>query len=251
MRITVVTLFEGLIAGYASEGLLGKAQAAGRVVIDTVSPREFAKDRHRTVDDAPYGGGSGMVMMPGPLVEAIEEAEARSTAAGASRPWRVLLTPQGEPFRQSIARDLAAKGALTLVCGRYEGVDERVRAHVDQELSLGDFVVMGGEVGALAVIEATTRLLDGVLGNAESVEEESHAHGLLEYPQYTRPAEFRGAGVPAILLSGDHAAVARWRHRQAVRRTAARRPDLLDGRVLSDDERRALETDEPDVEPRR
>ncbi len=241
MRYTVVTLFPELVERFCAEGLLGKAAATGRITIDTISPRDFATDRHRTVDDTPYGGGSGMVMMPGPLVDAMEEAERRSAAAGAGRPWRVVLTPQGAPFRQATARALAERSALTLVCGRYEGIDERARRRVDQEISLGDFVLMGGEIAALAVIEATARLLEGVLGNSESIEEESHARGLLEYPQYTRPAVFRGEAVPEILVSGNHAKVAEWRRREAFARTLARRPDLLRGRALSDEERLWLE----------
>ena len=237
MRYYVVTVFEELVRDFCGQALLGKAQESGRVTVETVSPREFATDRHRSIDDTPYGGGSGMVMMPGPVVEAMERAEARELERGGERPWRVLLTPQGEPFRQSHARELAGRGALTLVCGRYEGVDERARRRVDQELSLGDFVLMGGEIAALAVIEATARLALGVLGNPESIEDESHARGLLEYPQYTRPAEFRGEGVPEILLSGNHAKIAAWRRRQAFERTLQRRPDLLEGRELSDEER--------------
>lgn len=241
MRYCVVTLFPELIGRFCAEGLLGKAASSGRIVIDTITPRDFTADRHRTVDDIPYGGGSGMVMMPGPLVDAMEEAERRAEAAGAGRAWRVLLTPQGEPFTQAHARALSARPALTLVCGRYEGIDERARRRVDQEVSLGDFVLMGGEIAALAVIEATARLLEGVLGNRESIEEESHARGLLEYPQYTRPAVFRGEEVPEVLVSGHHAKVAEWRRREAFARTLARRPDLVRARALSDEERRWLE----------
>ena len=240
MRYYVVTLFPELISRFCAEGLLGKAAAAGRILIDTIQPRDFALDRHRTSDDTPYGGGSGMVMMPGPLVDAMEDAERREAERGGGRPWRVLLTPQGEPFTQAHARALGARSALTLVCGRYEGVDERARARVDQELSLGDFVLMGGELGALAVIEATARLVPGVLGNPASAEEESHAHGLLEHPQYTRPAVFRGDAVPEILLSGNHAKIAEWRRKEAFRRTLARRPDLIRRRALDPEEARWL-----------
>ena len=240
-RYWVVTVFPELVERYCAEALLGKAQAAGRIEVSTVSPRAFTTDRHRTVDDAPYGGGSGMVMMPGPLVDAMEHAEAEALAKGAPRPLRVLLSPQGAPLTQARVRELAAAGSLTLVCGRYEGIDERARRRVDVEISLGDFVVMGGEVAALAVIEATARLVEGVLGNATSIEEESHARGLLEYPHYTRPAEFRGEGVPEVLLSGNHARIAAWRRQEALTRTAARRPDLLEGRELDEDERAWLE----------
>lgn len=241
MRFHVVTVFPELVDRFCAEGLLGKAQTKGGIEVDTISPRDFTSDRHRSVDDTPYGGGSGMVMMPGPLVDAMEHAEAREAERGGPRPWRVLLTPQGERFRQAHARDLAGRGALTLVCGRYEGVDERARRRVDQELSLGDFVLMGGELAALAVIEATARLVEGVLGNPESIQDESHARGLLEYPHYTRPAEFRGEAVPEVLLSGNHARIEAWRRRQAFERTVARRPDLLRDRTLSDEERRWLD----------
>jgi len=241
VRYYVVTLFPELVQRFCGEGLLGKASSAGRIAIETLSPREFTTDRHRTVDDTPYGGGSGMVMMPGPLVDAMEEAERREQASGGGAPWRVLLTPQGEPLTQARVAALAQRPALTLVCGRYEGVDERARRRVDQEISLGDFVLMGGEIGALAVIEASARLIPGVLGNLESVQDESHASGLLEYPQYTRPAEFRGEAVPEMLISGHHAKVAAWRRRQALERTLRRRPDLLRHRALSEEERRWLE----------
>lgn len=241
MRYYVVTVFPELVERFCADGLLGKAQAKSRVGVDTISPREFTTDRHRTVDDTPYGGGSGMVMMPGPIVDAMERAEALEADRGGPRPWRVLLTPQGERFRQDHARDLAERGALTLVCGRYEGVDERARRRVDQELSLGDFVLMGGEIAALAVIEATARLVEGVLGNPDSIRDESHARGRLEYPQYTRPAEFRGEGVPEVLLSGNHARIEAWRRRQSFERTARRRPDLLRGRELGEEERGWLE----------
>lgn len=241
MRYYVVTLFPELVERFCGEGLLGKAASADRIAIETLSPREFTTDRHRTVDDTPYGGGSGMVMMPGPIVDAMEDAERRELARGGAAPWRVLLTPQGEPLTQARVVALSQRPALTLVCGRYEGVDERARRRVDQEISLGDFVLMGGEIGALAVIEASARLIPGVLGNLESVEDESHARGLLEYPQYTRPAEFRGEAVPEMLISGHHAKVAEWRRRQAFERTLARRPDLLRRRALSGEERRWLE----------
>jgi tRNA (guanine37-N1)-methyltransferase len=237
MRYYVVTVFPEMVDRFAGDALLGRARASGRISIDTITPRDFTADRHRSVDDTPYGGGSGMVMRPGPLVEAMEEAERRERERGGEAPWRVLVTPQGERLSQAHARSLAARPALTLVCGRYEGVDERVRTRVDQEISLGDFVLMGGEVAALAIVEATARLVEGVLGNRESIEDESHAEGLLEYPHYTRPAEFRGDAVPDVLVSGNHALVAAWRRREALRRTLERRPDLLRDRALTDEER--------------
>jgi tRNA (guanine37-N1)-methyltransferase len=242
MRFYVVSVLPEMLASFVTTGLVGKAIASGTIEVAAISPRDFTKDRHRTVDDAPYGGGSGMLMMPGPLVDAMEHAEAREAARGedGARPLRVLLTPQGEPLTQRVARELATtQRALTLVCGRYEGVDERARTRCDREISLGDFVLMGGEVGAMALIEAVSRLLPGVLGNASSIEEESHSRGRLEYPHYTRPAIFRGEAVPDVLVGGHHAQVARWRKREALRRTMLRRPDLLE-EVPADAEERAM-----------
>ncbi|MDX2168883.1 MAG: tRNA (guanosine(37)-N1)-methyltransferase TrmD, partial [Deltaproteobacteria bacterium] len=195
-----------------------------------------ATDRHRVTDDTPYGGGQGMVMKPEPLVAAIE-----ATGDGPARPHRVLLTPQGARFDAARAHGLAARPALALVCGRYEGVDERVRDVVDEELSIGDYVVSGGEVAAVVVIDAVARLVPGVLGCAESAVDESFQDGLLEYPQYTRPPEFRGQRVPEVLLSGDHGAVARWRRAESLRRTLERRPDLLEHAPLSEADRRLLD----------
>ncbi|WP_437825338.1 tRNA (guanosine(37)-N1)-methyltransferase TrmD [Sorangium sp. So ce1153] len=261
MRIAVVTLFPELFHGFLAIGMVGRALASGAASVQMRSPREFGLGRHRSVDDTPYGGGSGMVMRVDCIVrcmEALDEAAAAGepgsappgaasaeasvpavaeasvpAAAEASGPaqraHRVLLTPQGQPFRQAKAIELAARPAIALVCGRYEGFDERVRAFVDEEISLGDFVMTGGEVAAMAVIDACVRLLPGVLGNAGSAEHESHSPalaGLLEYPQYTRPVEFRGHKVPDVLQQGNHAAIARWRQAQAEQRTAERRPDL-------------------------
>lgn len=233
MRFEIVTLFPELFE-VLSFGLLGKAKDAGLIEIITVDPRDFTHDRHRSVDDAPYGGGSGMVLMPGPFVDALERLDANRTG----RPThRVLLTPQGKRFSQQDARRFVGFDAVTLVCGRYEGFDDRIRSFVNEEISLGDFVLLGGEIAALATIEATARLLPGVLGNARSAEEESHATGLLEHPQYTRPEVFRDLAVPAILRSGNHAAIARWRRKESLRRTLKRRPDLLRTADLSDDDR--------------
>ena len=224
MRFHVVTLFPEMFGSFLRAGLLGKAIAAGTLEVRFTNPRDFTSDRHRTVDDTPYGGGSGMVMMAGPLLDALDSLPPAPDGAG---PHRVLMTPQGRPFRQADAQRLAGLPALALVCGRYEGVDERVRSFVDEEISLGDFVLFGGEVAAMAVLEATSRLVPGVLGNAESASDESHVAGLLEYPHYTRPQELRGLSVPDVLRSGDHAAIARWRRKEALRRTRDRRPDLL------------------------
>lgn len=235
MRFEIVTLFPELFEAL-DVGLLGKARAEGKIETVLVSPRTFATDRHRTVDDAPYGGGSGMVLMAAPIAAALDHLEATHPP----RAHRVLMTPQGRPFRQQDAARFAELPALCLVCGRYEGFDERVRSLVDEEISLGDFVLLGGEVAALAVVEATARLLPGVIGNRDSTVEESHQGGLLEYPQYTRPPVFRGDEVPPVLLSGNHAAIARWRLKEALRRTHARRPDLLERRELSALERELL-----------
>jgi len=221
MRFEVITLFPELFGPFSSKGLVGKANESGVITVTCTNPRDFAKNKHKSVDDAPYGGGNGMVMMPGPVLEAIESREAEG------RTHRILLTPQGKPFDQATARRLSTYPALSLVCGRYEGIDERVCEAVDEQISLGDFVMTGGEVAALAVIEATARLLPGALGNLDSTRDESHSAGLLEYPQYTRPPEFRGSTVPEQLLSGDHAAIARYRRKESLRRTRALRPDLF------------------------
>lgn len=233
MRFELVTIFPELFDSFLGSGLVKRAVQAGLIDVERVNPRDWAKDKHRSVDDAPYGGGSGMVMRPEPLVATLEALD--SARGGTTR--RVLLTPQGRPFRQADARRLAEEPCLTMVCGRYEGVDERVRDRMDEEISLGDFVLLGGEVAAMAILEAVSRLIPGVLGNMSSVEEESHVSSLLEYPQYTRPADFRGERVPDVLLSGDHGAIARWRREQAIRRTLARRPELLEEAELSAAER--------------
>jgi tRNA (guanine37-N1)-methyltransferase len=237
MRFEIVTLFPELF-DVLRTGLLGKAREAGTIDVQTITPRRFTADRHRTVDDAPYGGGSGMVLMPGPIAEALDHLDEER---GGRRSHKVLLTPQGARFSQAHARRFSELDSLTLVCGRYEGFDERIRGLVDEEISLGDFVLLGGEVGALAVIEATARLLRGVLGNEQSTTDESHADGLLEYPQYTRPEEFRGEKVPDILRSGNHGAIARWRRKESLRRTLERRPDLLEAASLSDEDRELLD----------
>jgi tRNA (guanine37-N1)-methyltransferase len=237
MRFEIVTLFPELF-DVLRTGLLGKAQEAGTIDMEAITPREFTHDRHRTVDDAPYGGGSGMVLMPGPIAKTLDHLD---EVRGGTPTHRVLLTPQGARFSQAHARRFSELDSLTLVCGRYEGFDERIRGLVDEEVSLGDFVLLGGEAAALAVIEATARLLPGVLGNDESAADESHADGLLEYPQYTRPEEFRGEKVPDILRSGNHGAIARWRRKESLRRTLERRPDLLETAALTAEDRKLLD----------
>ena len=222
MRFEIVTLFPEILETL-KVGLLGKAIESGLVQIVAHNPRDYATDRHRSVDDAPYGGGDGMLMMPGPVIEALEALD----AARGGPTHRVLLTPQGARFDQATARRFSTLPSLTLVCGRYEGFDERIREEVHEEISLGDFVLLGGEIAALTIVEATARLVPGVLGNEGSAVEESHSAGRLECPQYTRPAVFRGRAVPEILLSGNHAAIARWRRKESLRRTRSRRPDLF------------------------
>ncbi len=221
LSVEVLTLFPRMIAAPLEESLLGKAREKGLVRVQVTDIREFAQGKHRVTDDVPYGGGAGMVMKPEPLVAAIEAARERLPGAHV-----VLMSPQGRKFDHSLAQELVKRGKLVFVCGRYEGVDERVVSFVDEEISLGDFVLSGGEFAALAVIDAVARLLPGVMGNAESVEIESFSEGLLEGPHYTRPPEFRGLKVPEILLSGDHAKIAQWRKEQALARTRERRPDL-------------------------
>ncbi|HXL40498.1 MAG TPA: tRNA (guanosine(37)-N1)-methyltransferase TrmD [Myxococcales bacterium] len=223
LSVEVLTLFPRMIAAPLEESILGKAREKGLLRVQVTDIREFADGKHRVTDDVPYGGGAGMVMKPEPLVAAIEAARQRGPGARV-----VLLSPQGPRFNQGKAQELAGHGALILVCGRYEGVDERVLRWVDEELSLGDFVLTGGELAALAVIDAIARLVPGVLGNELSAQSESFSgEGLMEGPQYTRPPEFRGLRVPEVLLSGDHEKIARWRQDQSVARTRERRPDLL------------------------
>ena len=236
MRIEVVTLFPELIRGALAAGVLGRAVQRGLLEVGTEDPRAHTRDVHRTVDDRPYGGGPGMVMKPEPLSAAIAAAAARVPEGT----LRVALSAQGEVLTQGRLAELARRSALVLVAGRYEGIDERVlERSIDQELSIGDYVLSGGELAALVVIDAVARLLPGALGDERSSVEESFTEGLLEGPQYTRPEVYDGLAVPPVLLSGDHAAIRRWRLKQALGRTAERRPDLL-ARLALDGERRAL-----------
>lgn len=242
LRIDVLTIFPGLFENFLHESMLGIAQENGCVAIALHDLRNWATDRHRTVDDTPYGGGPGMVMKPEPLVAAIEAlAGGRDASAAESKDLEsrrhakvILLSPQGQKFDQACAERLSRESHLVLVCGRYEGVDQRViELAVDEEISIGDYVLCGGEIPAMVLIEAVTRLIPGVLGNAESLETESFRAGplkLLEGPQYTRPAEFRGYVVPEVLRSGDHGAIRRWREEQARQRTKECRPDLWPGK---------------------
>jgi tRNA (guanine37-N1)-methyltransferase len=220
--VDIVTIFPEYFASPLAAGLLGKAAERGLVQVRLHDLRTWAADRHRSVDDAPFGGGAGMVMLPGPWFEALDALQADGPA------HVVLLAPDGRRFDQATARRLAGEPRLVLCCGRYEGIDERVRTRVDEVVSIGDYVLAGGEAAAVVVLDAVARLLPGVMGNAASAADESFAAGLLEYPQYTRPAVYRGLEVPAVLRSGDHGAIARWRRDQAVERTRRLRPDLLD-----------------------
>jgi tRNA (guanine37-N1)-methyltransferase len=221
MDVDVLTIFPGMFPGPLGDSITGRALVEGILRLRAVDIRDFATDRHRTVDDYPYGGGPGMVMRPGPLVTAIESVRGENSRV-------IILAPAGRVFTQAIARDLARESHLVLVCGRYEGIDERVRLATNaDELSIGDYVLTGGELAAMVVVDAVTRLLPGVLSTCESWRDESHTEGLLEYPQYTRPPEFRGLRVPDVLLSGHHVRVAAWRRRQALERTLERRPELL------------------------
>jgi tRNA (guanine37-N1)-methyltransferase len=228
MKIDVLTLFPEMFAGPLDVSIVGRARKSGLLDLRVHNLRDWTHDRHKTVDDRPFGGGAGMVMKPEPLFEAVE-------ALGGEQAHVLLLGPAGRPFTQAIARELAQRQHVLLICGSYEGVDERVREGlVDDELSIGDYVLTNGGLPAMVVIDAVTRLLPGALGDEHSAADESFSHGLLEYPHYTRPAEFRGMKVPEVLLSGHHAEIEKWRAAQARQRTAERRPDLL--KRTTDDE---------------
>lgn len=228
----LVSLFPELLDGFLRTSILGRALAAGLIAVERTNPRDFAPGKHRSVDDTPCGGGPGMVLSAPPVVAALEDLTARRGSA-----HKILLTPRGQLLDQGHVRRLSGLSRIALVCGRYEGFDERVGSFCDEELSIGDYVLSGGELAAAVVIESISRLLPGVLGCGQSAEEDSFSHGRLEHPQWTRPLEFRGQRVPDILLSGDHGAIERWRRREAYLRTAATRPDLLARHPPSDEER--------------
>ena len=234
MRFDIVTIFPDFFASPLATGLLGKAGERGLVEVRCHDLRRWTHDRHRTVDDAPFGGGAGMVMRPEPWFEALDELLAEGPA------HLLLLAPDGQRLDQRTVARLAREPRVILCCGRYEGVDERVRARVDEVLSIGDFVLAGGESAALVLLDAVARLVPGVMGNASSATDESFARGLLEYPQYTRPASYQGMEVPEVLRSGDHGRIARWRREQSLERTRRLRPDLLATADLTPDERRSL-----------
>jgi tRNA (guanine37-N1)-methyltransferase len=231
MRIDIITLFPGYFAGPFACGPVRIAQEKSVLSVVLTNPRDFTTDPHRTVDDYPFGGGAGMVLKPEPVFQAVEKVRTPES-------WVVLLSPQGRPLTQPVAEELSRKPHLVLVCGRYKAVDERVTAGLCQdEVSVGDFILSGGEAAACCVVESVTRLLPGAVGDEESVATDSFSTGMLDAPYYTRPAEFRGMKVPEVLLSGNHAAVGRWRRTQALARTMRRRPELLAGQVLTEEER--------------
>lgn len=239
MRFDVITLFPQMVLDAAQVGVVGRAIEQRRIGVQVWNPRDFTHDRHRTVDDRPYGGGPGMVMKAEPLSEALQ-----AVRDSAGEPIKTIcLSPQGRKLDQAGVRELAAQQNLVLVAGRYEGIDERwIEAEVDEEWSIGDYVLSGGELGALVMIDAITRTLPGVLGHADSADQDSYEDGLLDYPHYTRPECWNGQAVPSVLLSGDHQQIRRWRQQQALGRTWLRRPDLLAELQLSDEQKKLLET---------
>lgn len=237
MRFDILTLFPDLFPPFFDGGILGRAVKKGLADIRLTDIRAFARGPHKITDDRPYGGGNGMVMKPGPISRALESVERVG-----DRPRVILLTPQGQTFNQSIAWDLSANDQLILICGRYEGVDERVRSQlIDMEISIGDYVLTGGELGALVILDAVSRLIPGVLGGERSNLEDSFEDGLLEYPHYTRPSVFENEEVPEVLLSGDHERIRVWRRTQSLKRTLERRPDLLETAELNDEDKALLE----------
>ena len=244
MNFTVLTLFPEMFSALLVGGIIKRAVESNRISIETIDIRDFAKGPHRTVDDRPYGGGSGMVMKPEPLAEAIHHAKQRHPEA-----YTLVLTPQGRLFDHGLARELAGCAGLILVCGRYEGVDDRICQDLaDEELSIGDYVLTGGELAAMVVIDAVGRLLPGALGNEQSAQEDSFSTGLLEYPQYTRPRSFEGSQVPDILLSGNHGAIRQWRRRASLVRTFLKKPDLLLDQTLTPEDIAFLEKLHRDIE---
>src|SRR5499426_1339790 len=237
MTFDIVTIFPAMIEQPLAAGILGRAIERGTLDVKVRDLRDFTTDRHRVVDDVPYGGGPGMVLKPEPIFRALDAIDVDRGRPGAI----ILLSPQGARLTQAEARRLSRLSHIVLLCGRYEGVDERVRERVTEELSIGDYVLSGGELPALVIVDAVSRLVPGVVGDEQSVEEDSFSRGLLDYPHYTRPAEFGGVKVPDVLLSGHHAEVRRWRKRVALRRTLERRPDLLATATLDDEERELLD----------
>ena len=245
MIFEILTLFPEMFDSYLATSILGRAIAQGNIQVRCHNIRDFTTDKHRMTDDAPYGGGSGMVMKPEPLVRGLEAVQGTDE----TRARVILLSPRGRLFDQKVARELSRLPRLIMVCGKYEGVDERVRVlAVDEEISIGDYILTGGELAAMVILEATARLLPGVLGDEASAQEESFAEGLLEYPHYTRPREFMGCQVPDVLLSGNHQEIAAWRRRKAIEGTFEKRPDLLGSANLTEEDRECLERIKQGVE---
>jgi tRNA (guanine37-N1)-methyltransferase len=236
MIFDILTLFPEMFRSPLEESIIGKARNAGLIQVNLFNIRDYAEGKHRVTDDYPYGGGKGMIMKPEPIMRGIEAIQSKNPDVRV-----ILMTPQGYPLKQEVVKRLAQQSHLLLICGRYEGVDERVRDVVDEEISIGDYVLTGGELAALVVIDAVSRQLPGVLGDEEASDDDSFSRGLLEHPQYTRPREFAGRKVPEVLLSGDHQAIEQWRRQEALRRTWERRPDLLSEVGLSEDDHQILD----------
>jgi tRNA (guanine37-N1)-methyltransferase len=237
LRFDVITIFPEIFRGVFDFGIIRRAVESGIIEVRIHDLREYTHDRHRQVDDRPFGGGAGMVMKPEPLFRAVE-----AITHGADNAFTVLLSPQGRLFNQRVAEEFSLRSQIVLICGRYEGVDERVVEHlIDEEISIGDYVLSGGEIPAMILVEAVTRLLPGALGCEQSAEQESFADGLLDYPHYTRPAEYRGMKVPDVLVGGNHKEIEAWRRRNAIEKTLSRRPDLMRDQQLSDETRREVE----------
>jgi tRNA (guanine37-N1)-methyltransferase len=236
MIFDILTLFPEMFLSPLEGSIIGKARAEGLITVNLINIRDYAEGKHRVTDDYPYGGGKGMIMKPEPIIKGIKAIRSHHQAA-----WVCLMTPQGTPLQQERAKRLAEQPHIALVCGRYEGVDERVLDFVDEEVSLGDYILTGGELAALVVVDAIARLIPGVLGDEGSSEEDSFSRGLLEYPQYTRPREYEGREVPEVLLSGDHQTIEQWRRREALRRTWQRRPELLSQTGLSQEDQKFLD----------
>lgn len=235
VQFDIITLFPGMFDSPLQESIIKKAQQKGLINISVHDLRAYTEDKHRTADDAPYGGGSGMVMKVEPIVKAIEAVKSAS-----SKTLTILVTPQGAAFNQETARRLSLYSQVVLVCGRYEGVDERVLSFVDEQISIGDYVLTGGEIPAMVVVDTVARLVPGVVGDRASVEEDTFSNLLLKHPQYTRPAKFRGLEVPEVLVSGDHSKVRQWRRTEALKRTLQKRPDLFKRAVFTDEDREIL-----------
>jgi tRNA (guanine37-N1)-methyltransferase len=236
MIFDILTLFPEMLLSPLEGSIIGKAREGGLVTINLFNIRDYAEGKHRVTDDYPYGGGKGMIMKPEPIIRGVEARQSSKPQARV-----ILMTPQGVPLRQEMVKRLGHHARLIIICGRYEGVDERVRAVVDEEISIGDYVLTGGELAALVLVDAVARMIPGVLGDEGASEDDSFSKGLLEYPQYTRPREFAGREVPEVLISGDHQAIEQWRRAEALRRTRKRRPDLISRARLSDEDQRILE----------